>query len=151
MRNPIYFTQEGLEKIKKEHDELTASRPDAVEHLKKAREMGDLSENGYYKASRAKLSFIDSRLRHLGSLIKHAQIIQTPQTNTISLGNQVTISDGKTERTYLLVGAFESNPSENKISDVSPIGKAIIGKQIGETIEVNSPSGKIQYKIINVK
>src|SRR6266851_2315587 len=92
---PIYhFTQEGLDKLKQEQQDLTTQRPDAVEHLRRAREMGDLSENGYYKASKFKLISIDNRLRHLAQLIKYAQIIQSDNNTTISLGNTITLTDG---------------------------------------------------------
>lgn len=149
---PTYhFTPEGLEKLKQEQQQLLTERPDAVEHLRRAREMGDLSENGYYKASKFKLISIDNRLRHLAQLIKYTHLIQATDNNTISLGNTITISDGKNQTEYMLVGAFESNPTEGKISNASPLGRALLGKKVGETVEIQTLRGKTTYKILAIQ
>ena len=147
----FYFTQEGYQKLKQDCEELLKSRPDALEHLKKAREMGDLSENGYYKASKAKLISIDTRLRRLSYMLKRSQIIQAQDNKTVHLGNLVTISDGETEITYMIVGAFEANPSENKISNVSPLGLALLNKKVGDIVKVQTPTRTQDYKIINIE
>ena len=149
---PIYnFTKEGLEKLKQEQKELKESRPDAVEHLKRAREMGDLSENGYYKASKSKLISIDNRLRRLEHIIKYAKIIQSTGGDIVQLGAQVSISDGKDQREFMIVGGYESNPAEGKISDASPLGKALLGKKVGSLAEISTPSGRVTYRIVDIK
>ena len=107
----IPFTKDGLEKIQKEYQSLLKDRPDAVMHLKRARELGDLSENGYYKASRAKLSQIDSRLRFLKHLITKSIIIQSASADVVQLGVKVRVNDGEVEREFFMVGGFESDPS----------------------------------------
>lgn len=150
--NRIRFTKEGFEKIKKEYEDLLAKRPAVIEDLQKARELGDLKENGYYQASRQKLSYIDGRLFRLKMDMKHALIIETPTIkDKISIGSKVTLSDSEKELIYTIVGDFEANPSEGKISLLSPIGKALEGKKIGDEIHLNLPKGKITYKIISVE
>src|SRR3972149_10540372 len=146
----IPFTQTGLKKIIAERDNLLAERPDAVSHLTKAREMGDLSENGYYKEARARLSFIDGRLRHFDRIIKFAEGVAPQAGETINFGSQVVISDGQKEFKYKVVGSFESDPNQQTISIKSPLGQALMGKKVGDEISVTTPNGKTAYKIINV-
>lgn len=137
----IPFTSSGYEKLKEEKAKLLRERPEAVEHLRRAREMGDLSENGYYKASRAKLSSLDSRLRHLEKLIRLGKVVQSANTGFIDIGSTVTISDGTKDSTYTLVGGYESDPSKKTISYLSPIGKALMGKKVGDMVDVKTPTG----------
>ena len=148
--NKIPFTQAGLNKVIAERDKLLAERPDAVSHLQKAREMGDLSENGYYKESRARLSFIDGRLRHLDRIIKFAEVIKPQAGETINFGSQVVISDGQKEFKYKVVGSFESDPNQQTISIKSPLGQALMGKKPGDQVSVTTPKGATSYKILKV-
>ena len=148
--NKIPFTQSGLDKVTAERDKLLAERPDAVSHLTKAREMGDLSENGYYKESRARLSFIDGRLRHLERIIKAAEVMAPIAGDTIDFGSQVVISDGQKEFKYKVVGSFESDPNQQTISIKSPLGQALMGRKTGDQITVTTPKGKTNYKILGV-
>lgn len=152
MMQQIRFTQAGYKKLEIERDELLKNRPSVVEDLRKAREMGDLSENGYYKASRAKLSSVDRRLRIIFSTIKQAIIVGTKHSHSdlVSIGSTVTLSYGKKERSYTVVGDLEADPSEGKISLLSPLGKVIEGKRISDVVDLNTPTGKITYKIIAV-
>lgn len=147
----FHFTPEGHQKIQQEYQDLLAQRPEAVEHLKKAREMGDLSENGYYKASKSKLISLDNRLRRLSYMLKRIELIQPTNHDTIHLGNTVTISDEKTQTQYTIVGPFESNPAENKISNVSPLGQALIGKRVGESAQFQTPTRTQTYKILKIQ
>lgn len=148
---PVYtFTKEGYEHIKKEYEELSQKRPMAVEDLSKARALGDLKENGYYKAARMKLSSIDHRLRQLKLFITYGKVIESPGNEFVSIGNTVTVSDGKREKTFTIVGSYEANPSENKLSDKSPIGRALIGKKVSHTTEVVTPSGTLTYTILKI-
>lgn len=141
----IPFTKDGLNKLEIEKERLIAERPDALQHLKKAREMGDLSENGYYKSSRQKLNQIDSRLRYLNRMLKYAVIIESKKSGLVDLGSTVVlVRDGK-EYTYQIVGAEESNPSQGTISYKSPLGKVLLGKKVGEDIIFNAPAGKLTY------
>jgi len=147
----IRFTKEGFEDTKLEYETLLKSRPAAVLDLKKARDMGDLSENGYYKAARMKLSSIDHRLFRLKLAIKQAVIIDNPQRTGAGIGKSVSLFDGGKEIVYMIVGDLEANPREGKISLLSPLGRAIEGKQVGEKIEFSSPSGVIKYIIKDIK
>lgn len=147
----IRFTKEGFAKMQQEYDELLQQRPAVVEDLKKAREMGDLKENGYYQASRQKLSSIDSRLFRLKMDIKYAVIIEQSAANGASIGNTITLTDGANERVFTIVGDFEANPSEGKISLLSPLGRAVDGKKVGDEANLETPRGKITYKITAIK
>lgn len=148
----IPFTKEGYQKLIKERDQLLLDRPDAVDHLKKAREMGDLSENGYYKAARARLSGIDANLRRLTKLIRLGKIVDTSTTtDAVSFGSTVTLSGGSLTQMFTVVGGFESNPAEKTISHISPLGKALMNKRVGDTVTVHAPKGSITYTILHIQ
>jgi len=147
----IPFTHDGYQALLEEKAKLIAERPDAVENLRKAREMGDLSENGYYKASRAKLSTLDARLRHLERLIRFGKIVESANTGFVDIGSTVTMTDGNKESTFTIVGGYESDPNKQTISYLSPIGKALMGKQEKESVAVTVPSGVVTYKVISIR
>ncbi len=149
MKN-ILFTTEGYKALEKEQSNLILERKDAVVHLQKAREMGDLSENGYYKASKSKLYQIDNRLQRLSFLIKYAKVTDNPQKGIISVGSRVTLESKNKKYEYYIVGEYEGDPSKNKISNVSPIGRELLGKTVGKKITVETPTKKIIYKIIEI-
>lgn len=139
------FTKEGYEKLKEEHAALLAERPGVVADVTKAREMGDLKENGYYQASKAKLRSIDSRLMRIAYTLKTAKIIDPSENDSVGIGSTVTFASPDRELTYQFVGDLEANPSEKKLSLLSPIGKAIEGKKVGDEFEVDLPTGKVKY------
>ena len=147
----IRFTKEGFEKLKEEREELLKQRPYAVSELSKARDLGDLSENGYYKASRQKLNQIDGRLRMVDHAIKYADIIEGGSANIVEIGRTVTLSDGKNDKVYEIVGDWEADPSNGKLSLLSPIGKAISNKKVGDEITIEIPAGKKIYTITALK
>lgn len=151
MTQIILLTPKGLEKIKSERDKLQGRRKPAVENLRTAREMGDLSENGAYRAARWELSSIDSRLRHLNKLIILGKIPDMPKSGEIGIGSKVALilDDKKIE--YEIVGSFESDPFAGKISHISPIGKMLIGKKAGDRVEVFAPNGTVTYQVVSVK
>jgi len=132
----IRFTQAGYDALKKEYDALVLQRPHVVEDLKTAREMGDLSENGYYKASRAKLSFVDSSMRRIDMQLKYAMVTDSSKTDTVEVGSNVTIKTGDREMKYEIVGDLEANPSQGKISLLSPLGKALAHKRVSERLSL---------------
>ena len=146
----IPFTQEGYQKLLEDRAKFLAARPEAVKNLSESRAMGDLSENGYYKASRQQLSFLDSRIRRVERLIRLAKIVESTNTGIIDIGSNVTISDGTKEYSYELVGGYESNPSKQTISHLSPIGRALMGKKLHDIVEVHAPSGVKKYTIQSV-
>lgn len=151
----IFLTKEGLAELQSEFDELSKTRrPEVVKRLSEARDQGDLSENAEYHAAKEELSFIDGRIDELDELLKVAVLIEEPSKNGssqgVSLGSKVTVKvDGK-EVVYSVVGEFEADPAEKKISHESPLGKALIGKNVGEKVEVEAPAGKVLYTIVSI-
>ena len=147
----IRFTKEGYNNLKREYDELVKKRPGAVLNLKKAREMGDLSENGYYKASRANLSEIDAKLKKTLFQLRNAEVVEKTGKNRVGIGNKITLSNEKNKLIYQIVGDLEANPGLGKISLQSPFGKAVENKEVGERIEIDTPNGKISYKLLKIE
>lgn len=152
----IYLTAEGREELQQEYNDLLkVKRPQTVQRLTDARNQGDLSENAEYVAAREELSFIDGRIDELEEILKQVVMISNNGKNisgaAVKIGSEVTVKiDGKTE-IYRVVGEWEADPADKKISHESPLGKALIGKKIGEHIEVNAPAGKITYTIVAVQ
>lgn len=152
----IYLTKEGLEDLKREHEELTKKRrPEVLETVSQARNQGDLSENAEYQAAREELSFIDGRIDELEELLKQVVLIEEkPGKNgskkVVGLGAKVTLHVGGKQHVYTVVGEFEADPGEQKISDQSPLGKALMGKVIGDKIEVEAPAGKVTYTVVSI-
>jgi transcription elongation factor GreA len=150
----IYLTKDGLADLQKEYEDLTkVKRPTVVTRVSDARNQGDLSENAEYVAAREELSFIDGRIDELEELLKQVSLIQEDkETRTaVELGSEVTLNISGKEEVYRVVGEWEADPAEKKISHESPLGKALLGKKSGESIEVEAPAGKIHYTIVSVK
>ncbi len=151
----IYLTPKGLEDLKKEYDQLvTTRRKEVVERLSSAREMGDLSENAEYTAAREELAFIDGRIEELEMLLKQAVVITDAGHHggkIVDLGSKVTVKVKDKEEIFTLVGEWEADPTDKKISHESPLGKALIGKTVGDDIEVEAPAGKMVYTIVEIK
>ncbi len=145
----IFFTKEGIEKVKKEYQELLEKRKGAVETLKRAREMGDLSENGLYKAAKFELGNIDRTLRQLSHFINKG-IIAVKPNGKIGIGSKVTLSEKGEKKELQIVGDLEASPADNKISSNSPLGKALMDMEEGQTAEAETPGGKKSYKIISI-
>ena len=145
------ITEAGLEKLKDEHVNLQDKRPQVLERMTAAREQGDLSENAGYHAAKEELAFIDHRLRELKFLIRSADVIKASQKSTIDLGSVVTLLTNGQAAVFTIVGNLEADPANGKLSQASPIGSALIGKKIGEEVEVEIPDGKIIYRITDIK
>lgn len=149
----IYLTKEGLAELQQELKELTEKkRPETLERLSEARDQGDLSENAEYVAARDELSFLDGRIEELEELIKQATVIaeQSGGKKIVDLGSTVTVNIGKKKEEFTVVGEWEADPTEKKISHESPLGKALMGKRVGEDLEVDAPAGKIKYTIVSI-
>lgn len=151
----IYLTKEGLAELKKEYDELVnVKRPDVLEHVSQSRNMGDLSENAEYVASREELTFIDGRIDELEIILKQAVVIRDAKGSAhaaIKLGSTVTLHVNGKKEVFTVVGEWEADPENKKISHESPLGKELLGKKVGEKAQVDAPAGKITYSIISVK
>lgn len=139
-----HFTKEGFENLKKEQVDLKEARKHAVFDLKKAREMGDLSENGYYKAAKMKLGQIDHRLFRIAVFLRYGKVIEKKDSSTVQLGSTVTLFDGKETVTYQIVGSEEADPGKGRVSNISPLGKALIGRKRGDTFAVNNTSYSVK-------
>ena len=147
------LTQEGLKQLQDELKQLLETkRPSTVERLSKARAMGDLSENSEYTAAKEELAFVEGRIKEIEEIERNAEVVSNnTNSSTISLGNQVTVESGGEKEIFRIVGEFEADPMAKKLSSTSPIGKALIGKKTGEIVEVNAPSGKLTYKVLEIK
>jgi len=145
----IMLTAEGYLELETELNELkTVTRPQVIKELKEARAQGDLSENSDYDAARDAQAKIEGRIKELEYKLEHCIIAEQKDKNAVNVGSTVTIiyDDGE-EDTFKIVGSLEADPLENKISNESPFGKAILGKKVGEKIEVESPNGAYQVQI----
>lgn len=148
----IFLTKEGFEDLKKEYqDLLKVKRPEVLNRVSQARNLGDLSENAEYVASREELSFIDGRIDEVEQLLKEVEIItQSKAGSVVKLGSTVTVDTAQGKEVFTVVGEWEADPRQKKISHESPLGKALIGKKIGEKVEVEAPAGKIIYTIKSI-
>lgn len=152
-------TKEGLKKLKDELDNLkNVRRKEVAQRLKEAISYGDLSENSEYEEAKNEQAFVEGRIIELEHKIKSAKII-TEKTDKktgkeVNIGSQVTVRDidagDEEEETYTIVGATEADPFDHKISNESPIGKALLTRMRGDTVKVQTPSGSVQYEIIKV-
>lgn len=146
------LTAEGVEALKTELKELsTTKRHEIAQRLKDAKADGDLSENSAWDAARDEQGFVEGRISEIEHILKHSKLIQHGDSNTVELGSTVHLELEDGHQHYTIVGKTEANPDEGKISNESPIGKALIGKKQGEEIEINVPSGTLKYKILEVK
>jgi len=149
----LFLTQEGLDELKKELDELIqVRRPEVINALKDARAQGDLSENAEYDAARNDQAIVESRIRELEAMIEKAVVITKVDTDVVSIGTKVTLEyvDDEEEEEYSIVGSSEADPFANKISNESPIAKAIMGLKVGSVVSVDSPNGKYDVKILAI-
>src|SRR3990170_5096010 len=145
----VHMTQEGYSELAlelTEHKEV--KRPKAVERVARARDFGDLTENSEYHQARDELSFIDGRIEELQELLAKAKLIDDKKKHqTVDLGCTVTIIGNGKSHTYTIVGEWEADPNQKKISHQSPLGKALVGKKQGDKVEIEAPAGKIVYTI----
>lgn len=152
-KKKTYLTEEGLNDLKKELDYLkNERRPEVIQALKEARALGDLSENAEYDAARAEQAEVEGKIASIESMLENAEVIKDVNTNKVSIGTTVTLKYLEDDEidTYTIVGSKEADPFDNKISNESPIAKAIIGAKKGELVTVDSPNGKYQVEILEI-
>lgn len=152
----IILTPEGLKKLEEELEHLkSVKRREVAERIKVAIGYGDISENSEYDDAKNEQAFVEGRIITLEKMLRNARIINNEDVdlNAVSIGSIVTLKDMEFGDTveYTIVGTAESDPFQNKISNESPVGKAILGKQKGSVVEVSVPAGTIQYEIIDIK
>lgn len=148
-----YFTKEGLKKLQTELEKLKKeTRVEVAERLKRAKEYGDLSENSEYADAKEAQAKLESRIFELEGIIRNVAIIKkSNQKNTVTIGSTVEVQKGFKDFKYTIVGSQEADPEANLISNKSPLGKAFLGKKIGDIIEINTPNGKAKYKVVKIE
>jgi transcription elongation factor GreA len=155
MRGEVPITSEGLEKLKRElHNILTVERPKNIKAIQEARSHGDLNENAEYHAAKERQSFLEAKINELEMAINRSEVIEidAEQTERISFGKTVKLRNIHSDEnvTYQLVGPYESDPEDGKISVNAPLGKALIGMEEGDTIKVTTPRGVQQFEILEI-
>lgn len=152
-KKEIYLTAEGYLEIETELNNLKLNkRPEVIKALQDARALGDLSENADYDAARNEQAQLESRIKELDYMLEHAKIIYSKNKDSVGVGAVVKINyveDDEIEE-YKIVGSLEADPSNNKISNESPIGVAIMNHKVGDIIEVQSPNGSYKVKITEI-
>lgn len=153
-KKEVFLTAKGFTEIEEELDELKrVKRPEIIKAIKEARALGDLSENAEYHSAREEQAIIEGRIQELEYMIDHAVIISEEVSDTVRIGSSVVIKydgDDDTEE-YKIVGSTEADPFENKISNESPIAKALLGKKKGTIVTVESPNGKYDIELVEIK
>ena len=151
----VILTREGLEQLEQELEELrTVKRTEVKERLKEASALGDLSENSEYDDAKNEQAFMEGRILELEKMIRNAKVIEdgVQQEGTITVGSLVTVKDIEFDEIteYRLVGTVEADPMNNRISNESPVGRALLGHKAGDIIDVEVPAGVIQLEIIEI-
>ena len=152
-KNTVYLTENGLEELKKELDNLiNVRRPENIQAIKEARSLGDLSENAEYDAARNEQAQIEARIQQLEKMLENVSIITEVSKDTVGIGNTVSIKyvDDEEEEEYKIVGSQEADPFESKISNESPIAKALFEHKVGDIVTVESPNGSYEVEIIEI-
>ena len=153
---PIFLTPEGFRKVKDELEYLTTTRRmEVAQMIAEAKAEGDISENAGYDEAKTAQGFLEGRIRELEAILKNAQVISDTAAapNVVTIGRTVIVreQDADTEEEYTIVGPPEANPSQGRISNESPMGRALLNKRVGEQAVVQSPGGEIVFEIVKVK
>ncbi len=153
MKKSLKLTKQGLDGLKAELVDLRdVKRPKLVERLSNARSQGDLSENSDYQSAKEELEFLDGRIDELTEVVKTASVVSTDVKNGgIDVGTKVTVKINGAKTIFDIVGDWEADPVNKKISNDSPLGMALSGKKVGDKVEVEAPAGKLQYEILAVE
>ena len=152
-KREFLLTSEGFLELETELNKLKSEdRPRIIEAIKEARAQGDLSENADYDAARDEQAKIEARIQELEYMLEHAKIIEKVSGDKVAVGTTVTVQyvDDDEKEEYSIVGSMEADPFENKISNESPIGKAIMDRRVGDVISVESPNGSYDIKIVKI-
>lgn len=151
MNKSFLLTKEGVAELEKEHKRLVAERKPAADAIKTAREFGDLAENAEYQAARQEQEKLEARIAEIEHILLNVEIIGKPRgkSATVRVGSTVTLKNGSSKK-FQVVGTVEADPLNGKISDESPIGKALLGKKLGEKVEIVTPAETATYKITQI-
>ena len=147
MNKKYQITDSGRKELEKELAELKSRRGEIAEKIAEARSFGDLSENAEYDAAREEQGLLETRVIEIEDILQHASIIKSADATVVGLGSAVELKNSDRTVTYTVVGPVEADPMEGKISDESPIGQALMGKQVGDEVTISTPKGGIVYTI----
>lgn len=152
MANQTYLSPEGIETLKKELQELkTKKRQEIAKRLQEAKDLGDLSENAEYFEAKEAQSLNENRIAELEELLKNAVVIKTPNAeDVVRIGSTIETKLNNNTEIFCIVGSAEAKPHEGKISNESPLGRAFLGKKLGDEVEIKTPGGNVKYKIIKI-
>ena len=152
MDKPVLLTHEGLEKLERELEELrTVRRAEIADRIKYAKDFGDISENAEYEDAKNEQGMVEGRILVLENMLRNAVLIEeTKDSGTVAVGSQVEVKDEFGKQSFTIVGPAEVDVASGRISMESPVGKALLGRKVGEVIEVQSPGGVRQLKILKV-
>jgi len=153
MNQPTYLTPEGETRLKAELAELTGPRRQQIaQRLRAAIQMGDLSENADYHKAKEDQAFLEGRIQELEAILRMAVIIEKKQSDVVTVGSHVTIQEGDSPpETYHVVGAKEADPRNGRISNESPIGRALMDHKVGDVVAADVPDGRIEFKILKIE
>ena len=152
MKKQYKLTQSGIDELKAEHKVLTGDRSAVADRIKTAREFGDLSENAEYSSARQDQDRAESRIAEIENILQSVEVIKAPKGDSkVQLGSNVQLKseDGKSKQ-FQVVGTVEADPLNGKISDESPIGMALLGKKVGDSVEIKTPAETATYKITDI-
>ena len=154
-REATYVSAEGLARLQAEHDELVGTqRPAVIGRIKAAKELGDLKENADYSSAREEQSFLEGRIKSIEAVLRDATVIEAPVGEAaarVRVGSTVTVEeDDGTSATFAIVGSTEADPASGRISNVSPVGRALMGQSAGDLVVVTTPRGEIRYRITDL-
>lgn len=148
----VYLTHGGLKNLQVEYDQLlNVRRKEVAEKLQKARELGDISENAAYDAARDDQAFVEGRIAELDNLLKNVEVVEGEKASMVQVGSKVRVHLDGNEQEFQIVGAPEANPTDGKISHESPLGQALLGKKVGDKVEVEAPAGRLAYHVLEIK
>ena len=151
---PTYLTPEGKLKLEAELDDLkTTKRRELAERLNFAIKQGDLSENADYIAAKEEQAFLEGRIRTIEGMLRHVEIITEQVGGEVRIGSRITVTEAGFDdhESFTIVGAAEASPVDGKISNESPLGRALLGKHIGDEVEIDAPAGRITFRIVSIE
>lgn len=150
MKKQYQITAEGKKELEVELESLKARRGEVADKISNARDFGDLSENAEYDAAREEQGLLETRIAEIEEIVNNADIIKATKKQTVDLGAKVELKTNGKAVSYTIVGPVEANPLEGKISNESPIGVALFGKKVGDSVEISTPKGTVSYKISQI-
>lgn len=151
MKKQFRLTQSGVDELQAELDGLVAKRADVADAIKTARELGDLAENAEYQSARAEQERHESRISEIENIILNVEIIKKPRGDSkVQLGSTVKLKGAGKNKEFQVVGTVEADPLNGKISDESPIGQVMLGKNVGDKVEIKTPHDVVEYKITDI-